>query len=718
MARRVAVIIGIENTAGMRALPGAVQGAREMADWADGEGWEIVYLTDEGDKVVTRTAILGEIQTLVESRTVSQLLLFFAGHGQCWGIDSDYWILSGGTRNMEAGINVHGSITLARQSGIPEIAVFADACRLVGRANDAALEIISGSIFPPGDVARQGNVDQFYATLPTQAAQELQRRTTAGEPRDQAESDLATAIVEANGMFTECLLNALRGNDQRAKSRLPDDRGVVQPGSLADALKHALPRATGRLPGGFAQVPDCRPESDQILAEVEAPNECQLVVEARLTDGSPADGTRLEVLRFDGQSTERPFITEARVNSWSVSKNLAWGNVYGVRAELADHLQDPKSPNPLQYLAGDETVKVTMVPEGRPTRTLRGPVESILERAELPGTELRVDTSYVLAPDGERWDRAPGEGVFSVVNVDRITGDVRRTEQYLREGEEPLVTPSPSHEETARAIGAAAALPGRRGFETKTGLSITGVPSVEVYAPKPRPETFRESRMIHVRCASKTSSLVVDLGEDRYAALACFEQFVGRVRVGPLGVENLLYVPAVATEDAVTGLGDDRGTKQVLTALAVAEAAARNGRFEIAIDAAGPVAKLLRQSTPWNPLYGVFAAYGYHQAGNRAAIRELIDHFVNTRQTVPFDIVMLSGMDASEIPTGVAPGYPLLTEGWTYLDPDLHPAVAAARRSMAPTLWATIVGEAGRELGEAVAEEELDLWGMLEGEMV
>jgi caspase domain-containing protein len=717
MTRRVAVIIGIENTVGMRALPGAVQGAREMADWAHGEGWEIVYLTDEGDKVVTRTAILGEIQTLVESRTVSQLLLFFAGHGQCWGLDSDFWILSGGTRDVDAGISVHGSITLARQSGIPEIAVFADACRLVGQANDAALKLISGPIFPPGDVARQGNVDQFYATLPTQAAQELQRRTTAGATREQAESDLSTAIVEANGMFTECLLNALRGNDKRAKSRLPNGRIVVGSERLAEALKFSLPRATGPLPGGFAQTPDCRPESNQVLAEVQAATECQLVIEARLTDGSPADGTRLEVLRYDGQSPTKPFITEARVNSWSVSKNLAWGNVYGVQAELADHLQDPESPNPLQYMAGDETVKVTMVPEGRPPSTLRSPVDSILERADLPVTDLGVDTAYVLAPDGERLGRAPGEGVFSVVNIDRLTGDVLRTEQYLREGDKPFVTPPASSDETARAIGEAAALPGRRGFETKTGLSITGVPSVEVYAPDSQPETFKENRMIHVRCASQTSSLIVDLGEDRYAALACFEQFVGRVRVGPLGVENLLYLPAVVTEDAVTELGDDRETKQVQTALAVAEAAARNGRFEIAIDETGPVAKILSQSTHWNPLYGVFAAYGYHQAGNRDAIYELIDHFVNTRQAVPFDVVMLSGVDPSEIPTGVAPGYPLLTEGWTYLDPDLHPAVAAAQRSMAPTLWATIVGDAGRLLGEAVAQGKLDLWGMLEGEL-
>ncbi len=59
MARRVAVIIGIENTAGMRALPGAVQGAREMADWAQGEGWEVVYLTDEGDKADGRLDLLG-----------------------------------------------------------------------------------------------------------------------------------------------------------------------------------------------------------------------------------------------------------------------------------------------------------------------------------------------------------------------------------------------------------------------------------------------------------------------------------------------------------------------------------------------------------------------------------------------------------------------------------------------------------------------------------
>lgn len=200
--------------------------------------------------------------------------------------------------------------------------------------------------------------------------------------------------------------------------------------------------------------------------------------------------------------------------------------------------------------------------------------------------------------------------------------------------------------------------------------------------------------------------MVLNVGEDRYAALACFDQFIGRVRVGALGVENLQYRPSSGT-DAAREMGEGEFGKEAQTALAIAEAAARNGRFELAIDDARPVARILRRYKHKNPIYGVFAAYAYYQVGNTAAICNMIDYFVAMRQTVPFDLAMLSGLDGSRIPTDVAPGYPLLTEGWTYLGPDVHPAVAAARRSMAPTLWATIVGDAGRHLGEAVSQGEI-----------
>jgi hypothetical protein len=60
-----------------------------------------------------------------------------------------------------------------------------------------------------------------------------------------------------------------------------------------------------------------------------------------------------------------------------------------------------------------------------------------------------------------------------------------------------------------------------------------------------------------------------------------------------------------------------------------------------------------------------------------------------------------------EIHSEIAPGYPMLTQGWCYLGGELHPAIAGARQSLAPTLWSTVVGDAGRKLAEAVKKGEV-----------
>lgn len=705
MTTRAAVLIGIENIPGMTPLPGAVRGARDMAAWATKQGWDSVQVfTDAAGQFVSHQTVFRHIDSLLRQRSLQQLLLYFAGHGQCWAVDADFWILSG-TRVPGDVVDVADTVALARQSGVPHITIIADACRSIGTANDAAISQIAVPLFP-ADVnpASHSDVDQFYATKPTQAAIEIRRKVDEdGTTALDATNQVNEAVRQSHGVFTNCLLAALNGQVDAAKSRLIDDRIVVQPPRLATFLEHQVPRDSGRL-AGFAQRPDCRTESDQVLSVVQAAAKFQIQVEVRLQDDSPAEGSSLELLRYDSTDPNL-LVLQRRIRSWSLSEFLPRGNTYGVRATLPEHRQLPESPNPMTMLMENSTVIVRMVPiavlEGR----TRGDLESIMVNSGLTSMSLEIDKTFVLAADGQRLSKAPADGLFPVVEIDGLTGDEFRSTRFLRHGDRPEHLRH-SDAEAVRVVRQATELKFRASYETKTGLTILGVNEVGIFDTHDATHAFHENGQLHVRGAENTSSsLVLDLGQDRFAALARFDGFVGNVRVTALGAENLTYLPALdgKFKDGMTGVFRQRAQ----VALAIAEAAARHGQFDLAIDKSRSIAGFLRMYQHYNPVLGIFAAYAYHQAGAVDRIRDMIRYFVKQKQTVPFDVYLLSGLRREEIQCEIAPGYPMLTQGWLYLGDELHPAIAAARQSLAPTLWSTVVGDAGRKLATAVKKREV-----------
>ena len=704
MATRAAVLIGIGNIAGMAPLPGAVSGALDMAAWATSQGWDSVQVfSDAGGQPVSYQTVFQHIDSLLRPRSLQQLLLYFAGHGQCWAVDADFWILTG-TRVPGDVVNVANTITLARQSGVPNITIIADACRSMGTANDAAISQIAVPLFP-GEInpATRSKVDQFYATQPTQAALEIRRRVDQeGAIPEDATKQMEIAASQSHGVFTQCLLAALNGLEDAAKSRMNDDRIVIQPQRLADFLKQKVPRESGIL-GGFAQRPDCRLESDQVLSTVQAAAQFQLQVEVRLQDESPAEGSSLELLRYD-PTDPNFFVTQRRIRSWSLSEFLPRGNTYGIRATMPEYRQSLESPNPLIFLMKNEQVVVRMVPSAVAEVRTRGDLELIVDIG-LTMKSIEIDKAFVVSEDGGRLSAAPADGVFPVIEIDGLTGQESRSIRFLRKGDRPDYL-RPSDPESMRRIQQASELKFRESYGTQNGLTILGINEVGVFDTYDATYAFHENGQLHVRGAENTSSsLVLDLGQDRYAALARFDGFVGNVRVSALGVENLIYLPALGGrfEDRLTGFLRRRAQ----AALAIAEVAASHGQFDLAIDESRPVAEILRMYKHYNPVLGIFAAYAYHQAGATDQIRNIIEYFVEHKQTVPFDVYLLSGLKREEIHSEIAPGYPMLTQGWCYLGAELHPAIAGARQSLAPTLWSTIVGDAGRKLAEAVKKGEV-----------
>jgi uncharacterized caspase-like protein len=680
MARKVAVVIGIERAQGLPPLPGAKNGAHDFALWAKGASFEVIEFVDETTPV-DGAAIRKAIRELVDGRDVEQLFLFFAGHGMSTGKEADFWILSAGTDDPAEIVNVSASLVNARDCLIPHIVVIADACRTIANKRQIGGAVGASSIFPnkPPN-PHKAQIDLFYSTLTGDAAQEIS---------DQA-------AIQAHGIFTNVLLDALNGKAAQPPVSVNPDTGadVIYADPLKPYLERQVPFVSGSIPGAAVQAPECRAESGHphIIAQLTPPTAVTLTVQTASTDGSSVDDTKLVILRFPTNSARpRPFRT---VDAPTFSEPLPRGAAFGVEAKLEGYIQTPPSPQPVTMLLFDQKLQVLLEPVSAAS----------FSPSPLPPPPSLAET-YLLDNTGKRYPRAPDDGVYTVVSQDLLTGQTKTEHQVLRKGDPPqLVTGLTRNEAAESKIDDVVGRGGRGHFETQTGLTVYGAPVVQVYASQQR-EFFPEGDYWAIR-GYTDGSLVLDLGERRFAGLAMLQHFLGDLTVGRQSVDHLSYSPAPGSPFDVYS---DDFKQQARRALILAEEAARRGLFQVAVDQSLEVAHTLRQYKHYDPILGVFAAYAYHQAGDHTQIQSIIDYFQQWPQPIPFDVVMLAGLNPQAVPYKVVPSFPLLTQGWFLLGEDatLHPALAKARRNLAKSLWTTVIGKSGRELGEAIERGEL-----------
>lgn len=122
---RIFVSIGVSQPdGGLDVLPGAINAARRMANWAQGQNYRIVLVHDkvqqkfddgfdyDGVEEVTtellRTEIVKAIDEITSERELKRLVVFFAGHGAALAIGDQYWILSNWDRSPTEAIKVSG----------------------------------------------------------------------------------------------------------------------------------------------------------------------------------------------------------------------------------------------------------------------------------------------------------------------------------------------------------------------------------------------------------------------------------------------------------------------------------------------------------------------------------------------------------------------------------------------------------------------------------
>lgn len=134
---------------------------------------------------------------------------------------------------------------------------------------------------------------------------------------------------------------------------------------------------------------------------------------------------------------------------------------------------------------------------------------------------------------------------------------------------------------------------------------------------------------------------------------------------------------------------------------------ALNGNFSIESSGDIALADYVRLHKRVDPTLGIYACYAYSRAGKFEEIVDIYNIMSMEPEAVPFDVAMLAAQVVGGVFPAVAPGMPLMTQGWMMLDRFQRPlpiALTQARDFLQPSLWATFSND-GMRIVEAYVSQ-------------
>ena len=189
MARKAAVVIGVDRTGNLTTLKSAANGARQVASWLRSEGFAVECLTDKDGPVKSRQVEDAISRFVTSPPRYHLLVVYFSGHGY-WLARADRWLLSDAPTKTSEAINLEGAIDLARYSGIPNVVFISDACRSIPDSR-AGAQVTGIDAFPNyPDLNNISKIDVFKATSEARSSYE-------GEIDGEYQSILTRALMSA-----------------------------------------------------------------------------------------------------------------------------------------------------------------------------------------------------------------------------------------------------------------------------------------------------------------------------------------------------------------------------------------------------------------------------------------------------------------------------------------------------------------------------------------
>jgi hypothetical protein len=249
---RIAIAIGVNKPRSPAPLQGAVPDAVAFAKWAGRQGFDEIKSYTDAAGPVRFADIFAEVERVVEARTYSQIVIYFAGHGfRIAG--SEVWLLSGAPNNPSEAISVEASVMAARESGLSSVVFISDACRSIPNGLQSS-GVDGGSIFPnvPLNRGTRPEIDRLFATLPSLVA---------------VEAALANDKARREGIFTREFMNSYRNTPSEFVVKLQEGGRlieVVTNRKLKNLVRDLVEEAA------FTEAPQSGQLPDFILESVEA----------------------------------------------------------------------------------------------------------------------------------------------------------------------------------------------------------------------------------------------------------------------------------------------------------------------------------------------------------------------------------------------------------------------------------------------------------------
>lgn len=190
---RAAIVIGVSKTSDLPVLHSTVPGAKQVAAFLEGEGYDVRLHTDENAPVKI-DPIFDDVAAFVGQSNLDQFLVFFSGHGFWQPYSGEMWLLSKALDNQNQAINLVESAEVCGYCGIPNVIFVSDACRSQPESLGAR-HVTGSNIFPNCDGQHSADIDKFFAAKP-------------GNPSFEVPVGVSTGNYQS--IFTEAFLNAFR----------------------------------------------------------------------------------------------------------------------------------------------------------------------------------------------------------------------------------------------------------------------------------------------------------------------------------------------------------------------------------------------------------------------------------------------------------------------------------------------------------------------------
>lgn len=667
--QRAAILIGVSKTGNLQRLQAVTTGVRAMEKWTLAQGMDrelVTVITDEAGPVEPRQ-IKQAVKALVDSTTVEQLIIYFAGHGVNIRY-GEYWLLSDAPDDTQAAVNVEGSVVLARQCGIPHVVLISDACRTAAEGIQAQ-NVTGSEVFPnTGAGGPERAVDLFFAC-------------TLGNPALEIKDPVATANTY-RAVYTDALASALIGQRQELLERVDSGAkafSVVRLRPLKRHLQAEVVRflANANVPLSTNQTPDARITSDDdvwiarhdVAPAVQPPPADAAAPPAPPSPAPATPPAAAPAPRGTARTAARPTASAARAAAPSDDSKPSRPSAPPPPARAS------RGPGTTRAPAGGRATAPRSVGSELP-ETLLTVSQKLLRDVLSGGADLILSAG---APQPALAARPAGRTRAAIRRTGRTAGGTARD--------------APEADMLIGSFVRGAAPFGPTHYETGCGFKVRGAQVIDAFSTSAQANVLDDAGelvRIDQMGIAPAVNVVLTFEQGTGVVLPAIGGFLTALTFEDDELVNVVYEPS--DNSPRWGLMQDRlGELRRLRALIASSA--KLGVFRLEREDALELARRMQFAKGIDPTMALYAAYAYHDLQRRENIQQMQAYLQDDLQVRLFDVTLLArGLDGKQAGATdrVFPFLPMLSQGWALLSAHrvrFPAALAGLERHLVPSLW-------------------------------